>query len=156
MEEFDKHYVWGYIVGASMLALGVFVLVPGIGEHRAGMIFAGAWYAVGGFGILRKTAYGVLMFYMAVFYTIWSLLQASTWARPNVGWAVLLLVWLGLPAIFYYRWFERVAAKRIAKWPDFNRKRKPVERPAIPTRSLSDAERKTVLEHIQERREKEL
>ena len=146
MEEFDKRYIWGYTVGASMLGLGLFVLVPGMDDYNGGMIFFGVWYAVAGFGLLRKTFYGVMLFYMAVLYGCWTLLQASTWAG-DLGWHILLLIWLGLPAIFCYRRFERIASERLQRWPEWMFPK----RFRSQTRNLSDTERQKVLEHMRER-----
>jgi hypothetical protein len=154
MEEFDKHYVWGYVLGGSMLALGLFVFVPGMmpgnQPHRVGMLIFGAWYAVAGFGLLRKMFYGILLFYAAVLHTAWTLLQAHTWAE-GPGRHILLLVWLALPAILYYRRFEQLAGVSLLKWKRREKERSTVV-PEMPTRSLSSEEVEQVFEHMRERR----
>jgi hypothetical protein len=147
---FDRRYIGGYLLGGSMLLVGLFYVVSWLlpGEAAIGMLLFGLWYAVAGFGLTRKTFYGVVMFYMAAlnalvsfFYPHWDSLLLH----------VLVLLWLGLPAIFYYRRFEQLAAGSLSKW-DWRGKKRQAVLPEIPTRSLSDEEVKQVFEHIQERR----
>lgn len=146
---FDRRYIGGYLLGGSMLLVGLFFVVSWLlpGEAPIRMLLFGLWYAVAGFGIIRKTVYGLVMFYMAVFNSLLAFFYPHS-DNPLVH--VVVLVWLGIPALAYFPLREN--------WLDANpRNRQPlikqVSRPKYPSRALDDDEVKQVFEHLRQQRE---
>jgi hypothetical protein len=157
-ELLDRRYIWGYVQGGMMMLIGLFLVVtsPFVDEHGWGMFMYGAWYAITGFGVIRKKMYGYLMFYIAAMDSLVGFFHPGP-ARSHPLLSLVMLLWLGIPALGYYPardGYSYSIGRGRRKSNSVSNSTVAAAKAVLPSRALNEAELKQVLERLREARER--
>lgn len=136
-----------------MLLIGLFLLVTSflVEEHGAGMFFYGAWWALTGVLLLRRSIYGIVLLYAALADTVFSIFRGGMSRNPLLE--VAAVVWLGLPGLMYYplvddgMWSKSAIPKQRRRSESTPREHQPATSVGV-----SDEGVQAVLRDIQKRR----
>jgi hypothetical protein len=138
-----------------MLLIGLFLLVTSflVEQQGVGMFLYGVWWALAGVLLLRRSIYGIVLLYMALADTLFSIFRGGLSRNPLLE--VATVIWLGLPGLSYYPFVDdgmwsKTAMPKQRRRPESTPR---VQQPATPL-EVSDEGVQAVLRDIKKRREK--